>query len=103
MYIFMWYLVVGYVFLVLLGTINIIVDQKLCFHLVGYELGCVSGRITLYCIYEDSLIRSSNETPWPYEFTFVYQNSLYLKLSGDDFQSLLSADATEIFVDLPTP
>ena len=33
----------------------------------------------------------------------MYQNSLYLKLSEDDFQSLLSADATVIFVDLATP
>ena len=32
----------------------------------------------------------------------MYQNSLYLKLSEDDFQSLLSADATVIFVDLLT-
>ena len=33
----------------------------------------------------------------------MYQDSLYLKLSENDFQSLLSADATVIFVDLPTP
>ena len=57
MYIFLLYLVVGCVFRVLLGTINIIIDQKLCSHLVGYELGCVSGHINLYCIHEDSLIK----------------------------------------------